>query len=170
MEGVLCKLRIYVLGPFPCCQTPSPTPPGKIKVDAGVRPLGEVMGTCCPPQNQRPRVPPSRGVGDTAFPGLSWQTWGRLPQGPQGQDPSKEKSAPIFAKIFLQVGRGVGRCAMKTAGGSKHYPPSTAAWSKCAKSRQLPPETDTPGVATRTLGSKSTKLAGDLPHTQAHLP
>ena len=30
--------------------------------------------------------------------------------------------------------------------------------------------TDTPGVATRTLGWMWTKLTGDLPHTEAHLP
>ena len=153
-----------------CRQAPSPTSPRKIKLEAGVRPLGEVMGTCCPPRNRRPRVPAARGAGDTASPGSSSETWGRLPRGPRGKDPSKKKSAPIFAKIFLQVGRGVGRCAAKTAGGSEHHPPSTAARSKCAKSRQLPLGTDTPGIATRTLGSKSTRLAGDLPHIQAHLP
>ena len=84
-------------------------------------------------------MPRPRGTGDTASPGSSSETWGRLPRGPRGKDPSKKKSAPILAKIFLQVGRDAGRCAAKTAGGSEHHPPSTAARSKCAKSRQLPP-------------------------------
>ncbi len=56
-------------------------------------------------------------------------------EAPGEETPRKKKSAPICAKIFLQVGRGVGRCAAKTAGGSGHHPPSTAARSKCAKSR-----------------------------------
>ena len=59
-------------------------------------------------------------------------------EAPGEETPRKKKSAPICAKIFLQVGRGVGRCAAKTAGGSGHHPPSAAARSKCAKSRQLP--------------------------------
>ena len=153
-----------------CRQAPSPTSPRKVKLEAGVRPLGEVTGTRCPPRNRRPRVPAARGAGDTASPGSSSETWGRLPRGPRGRDPSKKKSAPIFAKFFLQVGRDAGRCAAKTAGGYLPPPPSTAARSKCAKSRQLPWGTDTPGIATGTLGWISTKLAGDLPQTKAHLP
>ena len=152
------------------CQAPSPTSPRKIKLEAGVRPLGEVTGTCSPPRNRRPQVPRPGGTGDMASPGSSSETWGRLPRGPRAKEPSKKKFSRIFTKIFLEVGRGVGRCAAKTAGGSQHHPPSTAARSKCAKSRQLPLGTDTPGVATGTLGSISTKLAGDLPQTKAHLP
>ena len=106
-----------------------------------------------PPWIRRPREP-----------------WGRLPRGPRSDFPSKNQSAPILTKLAGHVGRGVGRCAAKTAGGCLPPPPSTAARSKCAKSRQLPPGTDTPGVATGTLGWMWTKLAGDLPHTQAHLP
>ncbi len=34
-----------------CCEAPSPTSPRKIKLEAGVRPLEEVMGTCSPPRN-----------------------------------------------------------------------------------------------------------------------
>ena len=71
---------------------------------------------------------------------------------------------------FLEVGRGVGRCAAKTAGGLKHPPWSTAAQSKCAKSHQLPLGTNTPGVATRMLGPICTRLTGDLPQGRGYLP
>ena len=93
-----------------------------------------------------------------------------MPRGPRARDPSKKKSSPILTKLGGLLGRGVGRCAAKTAGGYLPPPPSTAARSKCAKSRQLPRGTNTPGVATGTLGWISTKLAGDLPQTKAHLP
>ena len=93
-----------------------------------------------------------------------------LLRGPWGKDPSKKKFSPIFTKLGGHVGRGVGRCAVKTAGGYLPPPVSTVARSKCAKSRQLPLRTDTPGVATRALGGMWTKLAGDLPQTEAHLP
>ena len=91
-------------------------------------------------------------------------------EAPGQEDPSKKKFSPIFTKRGGHVGRGVGRCAAKTAGGYLPPPASTAARSKCAKSRQLPLGTDTPGVATGTLGWMWTKLTGDLPHTEAHLP
>ncbi len=70
MEGVLLKHDIYEKNPNhhhhrgpPWIRRPRrpwgesaarplvPTPPRKIKLEAGVRPLGEVTGTCSPPRH-----------------------------------------------------------------------------------------------------------------------
>ncbi len=72
-----------------------------------------------------PQVPPRR-------------TWGRLAARPPGKRPLEKKKCSDLRQNFFAGGQGVGRCAAKTAGGSTHHPPSTAARSKCAKSRQLP--------------------------------
>ena len=78
--------------------------PRKTKVEAGVRPLGRMTGTCCPPRNGRPRIPRSRGAGDGASPGLMPETWGRLLPGPWVNTPRKKK--------LLRLGRNlVGRWA-----------------------------------------------------------
>ena len=142
----------------------------KIKVQASVCPLGDVMGTCSPPQNRRPWVPHSRGTGDTASLGLGGWHWGRPPPQPRGQHPLKNQSGLILTKLLWEVGRGVERCAMKMAGELKHPPQNRAAWSKCAKSHQLPLGTNTPGVATRMLGPICTRLTGNLPQGRGYLP
>ena len=105
-----------------CCSAPSPLslaqfPSKKNKLEAGLHPLGEVMGTCCQPQGRIQQVPYLRGTGDMAFPGLQVWCWGRLPYQPQGDYHWKNQSAGIFTKLSGDGGRGVGRCAVKMAGG-----------------------------------------------------
>ena len=120
--------------PLPFCLWHSS--PQKTKLEAGVNPLGEVMGTCCQPQGRIQQVPHLRGTGDMASPGLQVQCWERLPYQPQGDYPWKNQSAGIFTKLSGDGGRGVGRCAVKMAGGCHPLTGSRAAQSKCAKSHQ----------------------------------
>ena len=87
------------------CQAPGASSPRKIKVVAGVRPLGRVTGTCAPPRNGRPRVPAARGAGDRASPGSSSETWGRLLPGPWAKSPRKKKLLRFSRNL---VGRWAG--------------------------------------------------------------
>ncbi len=105
--------------------------------------------------------PPQHRPGE---PGGGW------PRGPRGRDPSKKKSAPICAKIFCRwagMWGGVPRRRQVDPGITLRAPRPGANVPNHVNS---PWGTDTPGVATRKLGGIWTKLAGDLPQTEAHLP
>ncbi len=91
-------------------------------------------------------------------------------EAPGEETPRKKKvlrSAPKFFCRWAGVWGGVPRRRQVDPGITLRAPRPGANVPNHVNS---PWGTDTPGVATRKLGGIWTKLAGDLPQTEAHLP
>ena len=95
------------------------------------------------------------------------QTWGRLSHWPWDNTPQKTKVVQSSPKLF-GGGHGCGEVCCEDGRWIEASPLEHCSLEQMCQIMSTPLRTNTPGVATRTLGPISMKLTGDLYQTKGH--